>query len=221
MILSACGTAAILNTNGNDTYSDTTVGVELSASLSQTALHSPPPPTLPPNRTPVICSLCHVPYADKQIPFSTCLHKCALCSQSKVPDILLASIELPAYLPTVGLGCLIQARVFRHKKDTRGEQCAKELSDVSHSVHLMPSKTTFQSCLPFICSVCIHLQQSLPFLEYEVHKQLLSKLKMKGMNALFGLNVQISVGENMVIAIAVSERMFNHISGKLYILLFV
>lgn len=59
------------------------------------------------------------------------MFKCALCSQAKVPDILLSSIEPPLNFPTSGLGCLIQARVFRHKKDTRGEQCAKELSDVS------------------------------------------------------------------------------------------
>lgn len=39
--------------------------------------------------------------------------------------------------------------------------------------------------------------------EYELHRQLLSKLKVKGMNALFGLTVQISVGDNMLVAIAV------------------
>lgn len=35
-----------------------------------------------------------------------------------------------------------------------------------------------------------------------MHKQLLSKLKMKNMNALFNLSVQLSVGDNILIAVA-------------------
>ncbi|EPY81264.1 hypothetical protein CB1_000743140 [Camelus ferus] len=42
----------------------------------------------------------------------------------------------------------------------------------------------------------------LPFMEYEVHTQLMNKLKLKGMNALFGLRIQISVGENMLMGLA-------------------
>lgn len=44
----------------------------------------------------------------------------------------------------------------------------------------------------------------LPFLEYELHTQLMNKLKLRGMNALFGLHIQISVGENMLLGLAVS-----------------
>lgn len=46
----------------------------------------------------------------------------------------------------------------------------------------------------------------LPFMEYEVHTQLMNKLKLKGMNALFGLRIQITVGENMLMGLAVSLR---------------
>ncbi|XP_077931871.1 C2 domain-containing protein 5 isoform X17 [Halichoerus grypus] len=42
----------------------------------------------------------------------------------------------------------------------------------------------------------------LPFMEYEVHTQLMNKLKLKGMNALFGLRIQITVGENMLMGLA-------------------
>lgn len=45
----------------------------------------------------------------------------------------------------------------------------------------------------------------LPFMEYELHTQLMNKLKLRGMNALFGLRVQISVGENMLVGLAVSR----------------
>ncbi|XP_074907518.1 C2 domain-containing protein 5 isoform X21 [Buteo buteo] len=42
----------------------------------------------------------------------------------------------------------------------------------------------------------------LPFMEYEVHTQLMNKLKLRGMNALFGLRIQITVGENMLMGLA-------------------
>ena len=44
----------------------------------------------------------------------------------------------------------------------------------------------------------------LPFMEYELHTQLMNKLKLRCMNALFGLRIQISVGENMLLGLAVS-----------------
>lgn len=49
----------------------------------------------------------------------------------------------------------------------------------------------------------------LPFMEYEVHTQLMNKLKLKGMNALFGLRVQITVGENMLMGLAVSRKVIS------------
>lgn len=80
-----------------------------------------------------------------------------------VPDILLATIEPPEGLPLTGRGCFLQAFECRPKKDNRGELNAKEISD------------------------------GLPFLEFEVHKQLLNKLHINGMNAVFGLKVSLFV----------------------------
>lgn len=37
-----------------------------------------------------------------------------------------------------------------------------------------------------------------------MHTQLMNKLKLRGMNALFGLRIQITVGENMLMGLAVS-----------------
>lgn len=48
-------------------------------------------------------------------------------------------------------------------------------------------------------------------MEYEVHTQLMNKLKLKGMNALFGLRIQITVGENMLMGLAVSLEAFGFI----------
>eukprot|EP00965_Chrysotila_dentata_P003820 124927-Pleurochrysis_carterae.AAC.1 len=44
--------------------------------------------------------------------------------------------------------------------------------------------------------------QALPFLEYDLHRQLQHKLKIHGKNALFGLRLSVSVGETLMIASA-------------------
>ena len=78
-----------------------------------------------------------------------------------MPDVLIGTIEPPAGMAVTGHGCLIQARLCRPKRDeSRGDHQAKEVSD------------------------------GLPFLEYELHRQLIHKLRIKGMNAIFGLKVR-------------------------------
>ena len=84
------------------------------------------------------------------------------CRSGKVPDVMIATIEPPIGVGITGRGCLIQARLCRLKRDeSRGDQQAKEVSD------------------------------GLPFLEYELHRQLINKLRIKGMNAIFGLKVSL------------------------------
>jgi len=122
--------------------------------------------------SPSECTLCHVPYDESGVPFPTQLSACSFCRQGKVPGVLFATIEPPDSLPLQGKGCLIQARVCRVKKEWRGELNAKDISD------------------------------TLPFLEYELHHQLLNKLKLNGMNALFGLQSRVHVGYNVLVAIA-------------------
>ena len=68
-----------------------------------------------------------------------------------VPDVMFTTIEPPVdQLLMVGRGCVLQAKVVRLKKDLKGEHNAKEISD------------------------------ALPFIEYEIHRQLINKLKVKG-----------------------------------------
>ena len=150
-ILSASGTAAVLNTSSKTPdyhFSQNELNVaspsylsansnkifnfdksELSPNAQQTFSYRPGERNKPTN-----CSLCHIPYSDKKAIFGSSLPKCAICKKARVADVIFSTIEPPANLPLIGTGCLIQARVFRNKKDTR----AKEISD------------------------------SLPFLEYEV-----------------------------------------------------
>ena len=78
------------------------------------------------------CHLCHIPYSETSVPFPTTLVKCMICKRAKVPDVLFMTIEPPKCIPLLGHGTLIQARVCRAKKESKGEQCAKEISDVRH-----------------------------------------------------------------------------------------
>ena len=45
--------------------------------------------------------------------------------------------------------------------------------------------------------------QELPFLEYDLHRRLLNKVYVCGMNAVFGLKVQVSVGDTAITGLAV------------------
>lgn len=52
------------------------------------------------------------------------------------------------------------------------------------------------------------ISDCLPFLEYELHSLLLNKLKVKGMNAIFGLKVQVSIGERLIVGMAVGTAVY-------------
>ncbi|XP_076848798.1 C2 domain-containing protein 5 isoform X3 [Brachyhypopomus gauderio] len=121
---------------------------------------------------PPACGFCHIPYDELNMPFPAQLTYCHCCRRHKVPDVLFTTIDVPTEASITGKGCLIQARLCRTKKKAQGEGNATAISNL------------------------------LPFLEYELHTQLLNKLKLRGMNALFGLRVQISVGDTMLLGLA-------------------
>ncbi|XP_062990800.1 C2 domain-containing protein 5 isoform X5 [Elgaria multicarinata webbii] len=122
--------------------------------------------------SPPGCGFCHIPYDELNMPFPAHLTYCYNCRKQKVPDVLFTTIDLPMDAMVVGKGCLIQARLCRLKKKAQAEANATSISNL------------------------------LPFMEYEVHTQLMNKLKLKGMNALFGLRIQITVGETMLMGLA-------------------
>ncbi|XP_038666978.1 C2 domain-containing protein 5 isoform X13 [Scyliorhinus canicula] len=124
------------------------------------------------------CSFCHIPYDELNMPFPAHLTYCYVCRKQKVPDVLFTTIEPPLEAAVTGKGCLIQARLCRQKKKTQGEANATAISNL------------------------------LPFMEYELHTQLMNKLKLRGMNALFGLRIQITVGENMLMGLASATGLY-------------
>ncbi|KAK4469900.1 hypothetical protein MN116_006635 [Schistosoma mekongi] len=122
------------------------------------------------------CRICHLPSASdansNRLMAPVTSSRCAACKMGNVPDLLFSSSDFPIELMVTGNPALIQARVCRSKKDTKGEVAASELSEI------------------------------LPFIDYELHYRLMQKLRLRSMNGLFGLRYRIAVGEYMIAAIA-------------------
>eukprot|EP00916_Digyalum_oweni_P017198 GHVL01028142.1.p1 GENE.GHVL01028142.1~~GHVL01028142.1.p1 ORF type:complete len:1061 (+),score=215.87 GHVL01028142.1:133-3315(+) len=139
------------------------------------------------------CSLVHLPtemvgIPDKKGRISSVLMdssgnihasvKCGMCDDGFVPPILLATTECPEGMPVVGEGTLVEARVCRSKRKASGEAQAIQVSEI------------------------------LPFLDLELHRQLVYKIKLLGMNAAFGLSINLSVGSMVMVAVATATAVF-------------
>uniref|UniRef100_A0A094ZMN1 C2 domain-containing protein 5 n=1 Tax=Schistosoma haematobium TaxID=6185 RepID=A0A094ZMN1_SCHHA len=124
------------------------------------------------------CHICHLPSTSDANPnrFTSPVtsSRCAICKAANVPDLLFSSSDFPPELVIIGNPAVVQARVCRTKKDTKGEVAASELSEI------------------------------LPFIDYELHYRLMQKLRLRNMNGLFGLRYRIAIGEYMIAAIATS-----------------
>jgi hypothetical protein len=96
--------------------------------------------------------------------------RCNLCDKGQVPELLLSTCELPP-APS-GLFTkqhFIEARICRPKKRKIGESNGKCIS------------------------------QLLPFAEYDLHKQLLYKMKLYHVNAIFNLSYNIAVSDFYIV----------------------
>eukprot|EP00002_Diphylleia_rotans_P010956 TRINITY_DN2172_c0_g1_i3.p1 TRINITY_DN2172_c0_g1~~TRINITY_DN2172_c0_g1_i3.p1 ORF type:complete len:846 (+),score=137.47 TRINITY_DN2172_c0_g1_i3:51-2588(+) len=117
-----------------------------------------------------LCSMFHAPYSRRRKPFPIDMQLCQICNKKFTPSILLSTIDLPTSLSYTGSVKLIEARICRPKKKVQGEANATIISD------------------------------SLPFLENDLYTQLLTKLRIIGRNAIFGLKSQFVIGDNLIIA---------------------
>ena len=126
------------------------------------------------------CSYCHVPYHHRLAPFTNMkLVPCLLCGKKWVPEVILATIEPPERLPIRGSGVFIQARVCRSRpKQPNGESDALAVSEV------------------------------LPFLEYELARQLMLKLKVLGRNAAFAVKSEVDVGRQLIVSTATATAVY-------------
>eukprot|EP00835_Amoeboradix_gromovi_P000629 NODE_23_length_38171_cov_0.318108.p5 type:complete len:805 gc:universal NODE_23_length_38171_cov_0.318108:2976-562(-) len=98
--------------------------------------------------------------------------QCYVCGCEEVPDVILSTMDLPSTEQMLGTPKFVWAVVVRQKKEREGEVHAQIISDL------------------------------IPFLEYDLHQQLLLKMRMFGKNAIFNLNWTIDVGEKLILGIA-------------------
>lgn len=121
----------------------------------------------------------HVPYSHRHAPFSNLkLVPCLLCGKKWVPEVVFSTVEPPEHLPIRGSGVFVQARVCRSRPKAVGETDALAVSD------------------------------ALPFLEYDLARQLMLKLKVLGRNAAFGLKTEVDVGRQLIVSTATATAVF-------------
>ncbi|XP_039759828.1 uncharacterized protein LOC120633627 isoform X1 [Pararge aegeria] len=158
-VLSASGTAAVINLDCDFTLEEPTVVTTGSKNALDECEIEP-------------CSIAHVPYSPGAGPYRAELSMCGGCRRARVPTVLLATCAKPSRLISYAKAVTITAVAARCRRAVGAEAGARDLSD------------------------------QLPFLEYELHKLLLAKLRMQGANAIFALQTQIAIGERCVMALA-------------------
>jgi hypothetical protein len=125
------------------------------------------------------CSAVHVPYSHRRAPFSNLkLVPCLHCGRKWVPEVILATCEPPKGLPIRGAGVFIQARVCRSRPKADGETDALAVSE------------------------------ALPFLEYDLARQLMLKLKVLGRNAAFHVKSEVDVGRQLIVSTATATAVY-------------
>ncbi|KAF0717750.1 Aste57867_2119 [Aphanomyces stellatus] len=125
------------------------------------------------------CMMCHIPYARSIAPFSNMrMVRCGVCGRKWVPEMLLSTTEPLCGMAITGSGTFIQARVCRQRRRGTGDANATIISE------------------------------ALPFLEYEMHRQLMAKMRVLGVNALFGFESQVQISGGFVIGIITGTGLY-------------
>jgi len=116
------------------------------------------------------CGLCHIPYSHRSPPFSMRLVLCNICGRKYVPDVLLATVELPHEAAVQGKGELLEVHVCR----------------------VLPAERKG------VEANAARVSELMPFIEFDLHKNIMSKLKIRAHNAVFGLRSQLSVSDGLI-----------------------
>lgn len=125
-----------------------------------------------------LCCSVHVPYRRRRAPYEVDLSLCRLCRRRYVPDLILATIDPPPELESAGETCLVEAFVLRPLKKRRENEITASA-----------------------------ISSAMPFVEYDLHRQLLYKLRLRGYNAIFGLRYSIAVSGAAIVAVASGTAM--------------
>ena len=139
-----------------------------------------------------MCSMFHVPGVrhggdedDASLPFTRShLKTCGVCKQPHaVPDICIATIEPPFDVRASALGRpqLIQCRVCRRFKTELGSREGRSAEARDHDA--------------------ARVSRKIPFVEFELHRRLVLKMRMLGMNAAFATRSYLHIGTNLLIGV--------------------
>lgn len=123
------------------------------------------------------CHCCHLPRRRGRLQLEIDqlddLNRCNVCRRSFVPDTLLSTVHLPVDAESFGESHLVESFVCRPlRRKKDGELVANLVST------------------------------NLPFVEYELYRQLQFKLRYHGFNALFGVAYQFVATDKAIIAVA-------------------
>lgn len=124
------------------------------------------------------CSACHLPYKRARSPFPGAFSWCRLCQRRHVPEVIFSTADLPHELDCLKERTLIEAYVTR------------SLGEGEHDNPIPAS------------AAAISLSTVLPFVEYDLHRQLLYRLRLVGANAVWSLNYRLVLHSGHVVAIA-------------------
>ncbi|KAJ2862673.1 hypothetical protein GGH94_004121 [Coemansia aciculifera] len=180
---------------------------------------------------PLGCRMCHASHDRQSLPYPMRFFRCGYCQKKAVPEILLTTIDIPLELDVIdGESCMIEAHICRPGSKSGGAANGptthgpankpNESDNVPVSAGANPdgekwrwfgmnkgsnigpdSKLSGEA-------YAAHISDALPFVHYDLHRQLLYKLSVHGMNAIFGLKYQFSIGEDMIIAVATGTAVY-------------
>lgn len=100
---------------------------------------------------------------------------CLECQSDYVPEMIVATTPPPAGLNVIGAPKLVEARMFQARQSTRALKSEVNATQISESVF---------------------------FMEYNLHAQLINKIKVMGKNSIFNLHVRIQVNEDNIMGMA-------------------
>lgn len=123
------------------------------------------------------CNFCHLPRQRGRFQLDPdqldSLERCNVCRRSPVPDTLLSTVHLPTDAEAFGDSHLVESFVCRPLRKKKDSELVANL-----------------------------VSTNLPFVEYELYRQLQFKLRYHGFNALFGVNYQFVATNKAIIAVA-------------------
>eukprot|EP00467_Chlorarachnion_reptans_P021975 CAMPEP_0114489534 /NCGR_PEP_ID=MMETSP0109-20121206/1942_1 /TAXON_ID=29199 /ORGANISM="Chlorarachnion reptans, Strain CCCM449" /LENGTH=1094 /DNA_ID=CAMNT_0001666055 /DNA_START=35 /DNA_END=3320 /DNA_ORIENTATION=+ len=191
-VLSASGTAVKILSSS--TRSHRRRGLKFSARLLEKGF----PP----------CCRFHSPYSRRNQLSKSSLGRCRACNNGHVPETLLSTV-VPPPDPYYSTGGLIRQGSLNREKQLEDPQSNEDIrGKLKIPLMLRESRQLVEArvCrkLPRLQgeAKAMQISENVLFIQYDLYRQLVYKLRVLGLNAAFGLQVQLSLGENLIAAVA-------------------